>query len=233
VARTLLKTWFRTDNPQHAPVAAALNELGTWVNTFGSTQPIVTHPVPGGVKLRWQPWESPFCHPWRVWQPDPAMAHVSVQAGVVNTGQTLVTVTGLTAVDAAAGRKIWLSVKYYNDPATPNDIALASGTGAWPASSYSVDVLPDAGNPVTLPKAGWSITILPVAEIVGTTLNQYLYEDVLLEKGLTHTTAEVIGFRWNGTILEAIQAVVTYVRGIRTLIATPTAVQLFDTGDCP
>jgi hypothetical protein len=158
----LIKTAYRTDNPRLAPVAAGLNELGTWVNVFGSTKPIVTHPVPGGVKLHWLPWESPMAHPWRVWQPDTTVAKVDVDGGKVNTGVALVTVTGLADRTVADGLRVWLSVKHYYNTATASEYALASGTSAFPTSTHS---------------SASQTTILPVAEIDGTTLYQYLYED--------------------------------------------------------
>jgi hypothetical protein len=230
VAGKLLKTWFLAKDPRLEAVAKGLNELGTWMNTFGAVRPLVAQPVPDGVKLRWQPWESPFVHPWRV-SPG-AEGKVNVAGGKVNPGATLVTVVGLTNVPATNGRKVWLRVKYYNDPMTPDEAELVSGSTAFPESDYEADVLPDPSDPLTLPQAGWAETILPVAEIVNGELRQYLYETVLLPKGLTQTTVESLGHRWNGSYYEDILVAVTYVRGVRTAMGTPWAVQLFDTALC-
>lgn len=161
MVRKLLKTSYRTDNPKLTPLCDGLNQVGTWGNTFDSLPPLVTQSVPGGVKLRWQPWESPFVHPWRVTL-QAGLAKVDVAGGRVNRGDVLATVTGLTGLTAAAGLKVWLTVTHYHNHATASTYALNHGTGAFPTSSNT---------------SSSSVTILPVAEIDGTDLNQYLYED--------------------------------------------------------
>jgi hypothetical protein len=161
MARKLLKTFYRTDDPQLRAVANALNELGLWVNTFDSRPPIITYPVPGGVCLYWQPWESPFAHPWRV-TPQNGSGNVDVAGGRVNTGATSVDVAGLTDLTAVDDLKIWLSVKHYYNTATASEYKLDHGTASFPSDSHG---------------ASYMLVIMPVAEIVGNTLYQYLYED--------------------------------------------------------
>lgn len=159
--RKRLKTSFRSDNPLVQRACAGLNELGEWANVFGAIQPLVVAAVPGGVKLRWEPWDSPFLHPWRVGLQD-GTGKVDVAGGNVNTGASLNAVTGLSNVTAADGLKVWLKVKHYYNTATASTYTLGSTTGAWPTSTHN---------------ATYVETVLKVAEIVGSTLYQYLYED--------------------------------------------------------
>lgn len=160
-ARELIKNWYRTGNPLLSSIATGLNRLGTWCNTFDAVRPIFADAVPGGVKLRWQPWESPFVHPWRVTL-QPGAALLDVAGGRVHRGDNQATVTGLTGVGAVNGRRIWLTVTHYHDQATASAYALGHGTSTWPSSTNTATV---------------ATIVLPVAEIVGTTLYQYLYSD--------------------------------------------------------
>jgi hypothetical protein len=166
MARKLLKTWYQTDDPQLIAVARGLNELGLWANTFGSGPPIITHPVPGGVYLHWEPWESPFAHPWRVTLQE-GISKVDVAGGRVNTGAASIDVAGLTDLTAVDDLKIWLSVKHYYNTATASEYKLDSGTAAFPSNSHG---------------ASYMLVIMPVAEIVIETLYQYLYEDQFIPR---------------------------------------------------
>jgi hypothetical protein len=161
MTRKQIKTSYRSDDPTLQPVCDSLNEMGEWKNAHGSLRPIVTKATQKGCVHVWDPWESPFVHPWRV-SLQAGLAKVDVAGGRVNRGDALATVTGLTGLTAVDGLKVWLRVKHYHDYATASESILEHGTGAYPTSS----------NTATL-----STIYLPVAEIDGTTLKQYLYED--------------------------------------------------------
>jgi len=225
------KHWFHTTNPLLSAGVDALNEHGRWISGFDADRPMRVEDVGGKALVTWDPIESPFPHPWRVtWNDD---GTVNVQGGVVYDGTQAVAVTGLSAVALAAEDKVWLSVHYHNDPADPDVVELDYGAD-WPDDDYDVDVLPDA-SPLTLPKAGWSTTILRVAEIdADGVLWQYLWEDARVPKGATYTETTPIGYRVSGTMIQAIMMTKTFVNGVpRPLAAAPVAVDLFDTGVCP
>ena len=226
------KWWWRGKGPVFGGIADALSAMGMWCETHQSTRPIVTVEVPGGKKHYWQPWESPFDHPWRVIPSGTTPGEIDVTGGVVWDGETPNDVAALTGVSAANDLLVWLRVKYWNDPAVASEFAIESGV-AWPPSDYDVDVVPDPGALTTLPKAGWCEAILRIAEIgSGGVLHQYLYEDVVRPRGQTYSRSTVVGSRWNSTVYELLVCTDTIVRGVLVASAI-AAVQQFDTGPCP
>jgi hypothetical protein len=230
----LIKDWHRTGNPLLGVVADALNRHAVALNVHSSVPPIVTVAVPGGKKHVWLPWESPFDHPWRVRPSASTPGEIDIMGGHVHDGTDAgADVAALTGVTAANDLRIWLRVKYYNDPATPSEFEIVTGA-AWPDNDWSADVLPDA-SPLTLPDAGWSLTILRIAEIDSAgTLHQYLYEDVVLPRGGTYTTTTCIGFRLSGSTIQAIMVTQTTVNGVPQPVASaPVAVDIADLGPCP
>ena len=169
-SRNQFKKHYHSDNPKLKPACAGLNRLGTWADNLAVARPMILRQTPDSITIRWAPWESPFVHPWRVWQPDPAVAHVSVNGGRVNCGEgAAAVVTGLTNVDAEDDLRVWLKVKHYFNRATASEYALETATTDFPASSLT---------------SSYQLTYIRVAEIDGSTLYQYLYEDQFVPLGL-------------------------------------------------
>ena len=219
--------------PRWRRVADSLNELAFWENLFSVEPPLEMMDAGGFPRLRVNTLTGTlFAHPWRVTL-DGAGEHATVAGGHVDTGSARVTVAGLAAADLVDGRKWWLQVKYYNNPATAAEYAVQAGT-AFPAASYAADTLPVPGSEESLPQAGWCIAILPIGEYsTAGGLVQWLFEDVWLPYGRTYAVARLIGQRWDGATLELIRMTETYVRGVLTSAAAPEAVAVLGYEPCP
>jgi hypothetical protein len=158
-----------TDNPKLRAAVARINALGEWADGFSTARPLIIGQTPQSITLRWSPWDTPFLHPWRVWQPDPGIAHVSVAGGRVNTGDgAAAVVAGLTDVDAEDNRRIWLRIKHYFNRATASEYELETATTDFPASATT---------------SSYQLTYIRVAEIDGSTLYQYLFSDQYVPLG--------------------------------------------------
>lgn len=228
--RSDLRTDFWTSNPLLWALCFGLNCVGVRWNGHSSTPPIVTRNVHGSKVHTWEPVVSPYPHPWRVNFDSDGKA--AVQGGVVYTGAEAQAVTGLAGESLGAGDKVWLSVTYYNNPATPNEFVIATGA-EWPDDDYETDTVPDPANPAVLPALGWCKAIVRLAEIAADgTVSQYQWSDVILPYGRTYSESMVMDHQWNASMFQHILAVRTVVRGIEIAIA-PALKDVFDTGDCP
>lgn len=208
-------------------VAEALNALDHWERRFNVEPPLEVMDAGGFPLLRLQGNGALFEHPWRVTLDD-AGEHATVAGGHVHDGSDWVEVAGLAEADLSDGQVWWLRVKYYNDPGAAAEFEVLSGT-EFPESSYYPDVIPDPGHPDSLPQAGWCEAILPIAEYSEAEgLEQHLFEDVWLPRGLTQIEDRVIGQRCVDYKLELLVVTEVHVRGIMTESGVPKWVS----GDC-
>lgn len=232
--REYIKDVWRTEIPWFVPVAGALNRLAKWCNTFDADPPIVAEPVPGGVRLHWSPYETPWAHPWRFRIGiDSGTLKYTVEAGRLYDGTTWHDVAAIEETALPAALKVWLQVKYYNDPATPAEHTIEVGAD-WPTDDYETDTIPNALDPTTLPAAGWCLTHIRLAEYsTAGGVVQHVFSDVLLPYGRTYAISRVLDHQWASSVMQHIVAVDTMVRGIVIATAAPTLDSVFDTGPCP
>jgi len=148
------------------PISQALNRAAKWCNGFDARPPLIVTGVGYGVHLTFEPWETPFTHPWRAYSSETS-GKINVRGGTVNDGYSLNVVTALSNETPSDGWKCWLRVKHYYDTTVASEYVLVTGTGAWPTDTHNSTAME---------------VIQKAAEIDGTTLYQYLYEDQFIPR---------------------------------------------------
>lgn len=158
----LLRDNFRAPGQKYRVIAEALNRGARWCNTFDAMLPMVVNNGHNGVYVTWEPWETPFEHPFRVY-PSTTDGKMNVHAGRVNTGSALATATGLSDIDAHDPLYVYLTVVHYYDRTAASTYTLGSSEVAWPASAHT---------------SSSQTTVFRIAELDGLDLHQYIVGDV-------------------------------------------------------
>ena len=147
-------------------IAEALNRLAQWCNDFDAEEPITVETKGWGVTLKWDPWQSPFWHPWKI-KTSETDGKLDITGGLVYAGGAPNVVAALDDETPSDGWKCYLRVKHYYATGTASEYALGSTTDAWPANTWSSTAYE---------------THIRIGEISGSTLYQYIYEDQIVPR---------------------------------------------------
>ncbi len=219
---------------KYARLAAALNDLGTWINRFRAAPPLLLRDQPGGgVALGIN---APALagailgfmqHPFQLTVAD---GSYEIRGGSVHTGTDIVGAAGRSGAYSGGTRQFWLEITYPNEGTAT---AVIDSGATVPASAYQADDIPADCESFPV-YAGWARIVIPLASVAAGNVSQYQYSDLHVPRGRTVAVQRVASLVWNEeNAMQQVVVVETYVNGVLHAVTSPTCQTVFATGACP
>jgi len=218
---------------KYTRIAAALNELGGWINRFRAAPPLLLRAQPGGgvaIGINAPAMAGAILgfmqHPFQLTVAD---GNYEIRGGSLHTGTDILSVAGKSGGYTGGNIQFWLAVTYPNEGTAT---AVIDSGGALPASDYVADPMPVACDETPV-YAGWARIVIPLAAVAAGNVSQYQYSDLYLPRGKTVLATRVVGHEWVDGELQAVVLQETYVNGVLTAVSGTNCLTLFATGECP
>ncbi|MDX9979644.1 MAG: hypothetical protein RBU25_06285 [Lentisphaeria bacterium] len=222
-----------TGKGKYARLAAALNELGGWVNRFRAAPPLLLRSQPGGgvaLGINTPAMAGAILgfmqHPFQL---TVAEGNYQIRGGSVHTGTGIISASGHSGGYSGGTRQFWLTITYPNEGTAT---AVIGSGGTVPASDYAADPMP-VGCDETPVYAGWAKIVVPLAAVAAGNVSQYQYSDLYVPRGKTVLATRVVGHEWVDNELQAAVIQETYVNGVLAAVSGTNCLTLFATGECP
>lgn len=224
-----------TGQGKYQVIAKALNRLGAWTNHFRAAPPLLKREQNGSVALGVDPVAmaglvlAELTHPFQLLVADDG--DYTVQGGQVNTGQSALSVDGVSGNLPTGTYYWWVYLRYPNDGSTAT--AEVRHAAALPAADYETDDYPGSQSCDPVVPVGWAEVIIPIATLVDGVVTQHVFTDLYIPCGQTISVTRVLDHYWDGGTLKHVMLTETYVNGILRTVSGPSCKAVFDTGDCP